>query len=214
MTKREELYFLAGAAVGGMAAWWLTKYHYEHLVIEVEGSESYIPGNEDKTLPGPEEDVDNGYPERERTFTHYKAPDKNELEKLAIKYRSSYWDNPPELNAEDGWEEGDSEYPKEEPADHPYIIPEEEFSEGRLTYDKVTLFYHGGDNTLIEEGIPYEEFDQQLVEQSIGSDNVEALKLSEEGIIYVRNERLGIDYMIIMERDSYGKEILGLGADG
>lgn len=212
MTKREGLYFAAGAAVGGVVAWLLTKYHYEHLVIEVEGSESYIPGNEDKTLPGPEEDVQNDTePEKERVWTNYKAPAQEELEKLATKYRSDYWDNPPEFNAEDGWEEGDSEYPKEEPADKPYIIPEEEFSEGRLTYDKVTLFYHSGDNTLLEEGVPYEEFDQSMVEQAIGTENVEALKLSEEGIIYVRNERLGIDYMIIMERDSYGQEILGAG---
>ena len=212
MTKREGLYFAAGAAVGGVVAWLLTKYHYEHLVIEVEGSESYIPGNEDKTLPGPEEDVQNDTePEKERVWTNYKAPAQEELEKLATKYRSDYWDNPPEFDAEDGWEEGDSEYPKEEPADKPYIIPEEEFSEGRLTYDKVTLFYHSGDNTLLEEGVPYEEFDQSMVEQAIGTENVEALKLSEEGIIYVRNERLGIDYMIIMERDSYGQEILGAG---
>ena len=212
MTRREVLYFAAGAAVGGIVAWLLTKYHYEHLVIEVDGSESYIPGNEDKTLPGPEEDVKNdAEPEKERVWTNYKAPAQEELEKLAIKYRSDYWDNPPEFNAEDGWEEGDSEYPKEEPADKPYIIPEEEFSEGRLTYDKVTLFYHSGDNTLLEEGVPYEEFDQSMVEQAIGTENVDALKLSEEGIIYVRNERLGIDYMIIMERDSYGQEILGAG---
>lgn len=212
MTKREGLYFAAGAAVGGVVAWLLTKYHYEHLVIEVEGSESYIPGNEDKTLPGPEEDVQNDTePEKERVWTNYKAPAQEELEKLATKYRSDYWDNPPEFNAEDGWEEGDSEYPKEEPADKPYIIPEEEFSEGRLTYDKVTLFYHSGDNTLLEEGVPYEEFDQSMVEQAIGTENVDALESSEEGIIYVRNERLGIDYMIIMERDSYGQEILGAG---
>lgn len=212
MTKREGLYFVAGAAVGGVVAWLLTKYHYEHLVIEVEGSESYIPGNEDKTLPGPEEDVQNDTePEKERVWTNYKAPAQEELEKLATKYRSDYWDNPPEFDAEDGWEEGDSEYPKEEPADHPYIIPEEEFSEGRLTYDKVTLFYHSGDNTLLEEGVPYEEFDQSMVEQAIGTENVDALESSEEGIIYVRNERLGIDYMIIMERDSYGQEILGAG---
>ena len=223
MDKRVITAFVGGAAVGGAVAWWLTKQHYENLVLEVEGSESYIPGNEDKTVPGPEEDVKKESDAVEYTpveFTHYKPSPYKDIVEAASKYRSEFWDNPPEFSAEDGWEMGDTDdgqYPKEEPADRPFIISEEQFSETQLDYDKVTLFYHSGDGTILEESVPYEEFDQKMIEDAIGTDNVEILKKkmqeaedpNKDVEVYVRNERLGIDYMIIAEPGSFGKDRIG-----
>lgn len=225
MDKRVIITFVGGAAVGGAVAWWLTKQHYENLIIEVEGSESYIPGNENKTVPGPEEDteedkgltIDYNPPE----FKHYKPSSYKDITEAAKKYRSEFWDNPPEFSAEDGWEMGDTDddglYPKEEPAERPFVITEEQFSETQLDYDKVTLFYHSGDGTILEESVPYEEFDQKMIEDAIGTDNVEILKKKMEEAedpekdveIYIRNERLGIDYMIIAEPGSFGKDRIG-----
>ena len=203
MTKRDGIIFATGLAIGGVIGWFLAKDHYTHLEIklpEVELPEK--KEQESEQAPTVE------YHAEKAVFAHDDALKKEDLNKLAEKYRSKFWDNPP---SGIDWEAGDVPPPKEGPADAPYIIPEEEFSEGRLDYDKVTLYYHAMDNTMIEEGIPYEEFDQKMVEDAIGEKNIEALKTSADGMIYVRNEGLGIDYMIIMERDSYGAEVLGAG---
>ena len=213
MTKRDVIIFVAGAAVGGAVAWLIAKDHYTNFEIA-------LPAVEFEKKEEKQEEASNNFEKvvdetatvegfrggKKPVFSHEEMLKKEELEKLAEKYRSKFWDNPP---AGIDWEVGDAPPPKEGPADAPFIISEEDFSEGCLTNDKVTLYYHALDDTMIEEGVPYEEFDQKMVEDAIGEKNINALKASDEGIIYVRNEGLGIDYMIIMERDSYGADVLG-----
>lgn len=214
MTRKDVFIFAAGAAVGGAVAWLIAKDHYTHLEIELPEYDIPEKPKEEKNKEELADEAGESTTEnraKKVVFEHDDLLRKEDLDKLVAKYsKSQFWNNPHPLEIiekDDVWEM--DEPPKEGPADEPYIISEEEFSEGMLSNDKVTLYYCAMDDTLIEEGVPYEEFDQKTVEDAIGGKNVDALKASDDGIIYVRNENRGIDYMIIMERDSYGADVLG-----
>lgn len=88
----------------------------------------------------------------------------------------------------------------------PCVISVEAFHEGKPYYDKITLFYYENDDTLSTE----EEEILSNVEEIVG----EALlsfgeQSGDPDIVYVRNERLSIDYEIIRLMKSYQETVLG-----
>lgn len=87
------------------------------------------------------------------------------------------------------------------PSPIPYVIDFEEFCEEYENHDKVTLTYYEGDDTLADET---EEIIAD-VSETIGD---EALKCFGQGsddpdVVYVRNERLGIDYEVVRQGNKY-----------
>ncbi len=84
---------------------------------------------------------------------------------------------------------------------NPYIITEEEFSSEKLHYDKISAVYYA-DGTLVDE-------DEEMIEinDTVGYDALDELVNNET--VYVRNERLGIDYMVTQTNNSYADYILG-----
>lgn len=88
----------------------------------------------------------------------------------------------------------------------PYVISESEFSYGDLPQDKETVNYYDGDDTLIDE-----DESVMIIEDTIG---YEALReFNEDDIVYVRNERLGVDYEVILNHGSWSHEMLGIEED-
>jgi hypothetical protein len=88
----------------------------------------------------------------------------------------------------------------------PYVITTEEFAEDMNHFDKLTIYYYEDDQTLADENEEMIEDvasvvgDEALNEFGRGSDDPE--------IVYVRNEKMEIDYEVIRLSKSY-KETVG-----
>ena len=91
--------------------------------------------------------------------------------------------------------------------DTPYVILTEEFNEGNPEYDKVSLAYYEEDDTLTddnEEIIPNPEDIIGYALSCFGQDS------NDPDIVYVRNEKLGIDYEVCRIPKSYQATVLGI----
>lgn len=106
-------------------------------------------------------------------------------------------------------EEGPTEDTGEgENAAHPsadtYIISDEQFVRECLNYEKREYRYYNEDSTLCNE-------EDEVLEDHIliGEKNIDALKNSTDGLIYVRNDFLKIDYEIQLMEGSYDEQVLG-----
>lgn len=85
----------------------------------------------------------------------------------------------------------------------PYIIDEDEFAED-IIFEKVTITYYEGDDTLCDT-------DESImkIEDIIGREALDEGFIDD--ILYVRNEKLGIDYEVVREQGAYSEIVLGLG---
>jgi len=89
------------------------------------------------------------------------------------------------------------EYPE------PYVISEEEFSEEFLHHDKLNAQYYTDDDTFCDDK-------EETIDDVLGILGEEAyLAIQENGVVYVRNEQISVDYEITRIKNSYAKLILG-----
>jgi len=94
-----------------------------------------------------------------------------------------------------------------EKPDEPYVITHDEYFEGALDFNQVTLTYYEGDGVLADDR------DQVIEDEegTAGSSNL--LRFghgsNDRNIVYVRNERLSIDIEILRSDGKYAKEVLG-----
>lgn len=84
-------------------------------------------------------------------------------------------------------------------ANEPYIIPPEEF--GELEDHEQITFWHCSDGVLIDEN------DERVedVEGAVGGDYAEHFGEYDEGAVHIRNDRLKVDYEILLEMRSYAE---------
>jgi hypothetical protein len=91
--------------------------------------------------------------------------------------------------------------------DHPYVITEEEFVDGEPGYQPIDLTYFEGDDTLADDQ------DKPItdVEGTVGADNLTKFGqgCKEPDIVYIRNERLGVDFEVTKSEGKYTREVLG-----
>jgi len=104
----------------------------------------------------------------------------------------------------------ENEHPQEEDHSNPYIISLEEFSEEHPEYDKSTIYYYVSDDTLTDEN---EEI-MDDIPGTVGDEALDLFTVDDDGhasgdVVYVRNERLAIDYEIVGLYKSY-KETMGI----
>lgn len=89
----------------------------------------------------------------------------------------------------------------------PYEISLEQFTEEMDHFDKVTIYYYADDDTLADEK------EEIITERDILIGEETLLYMDEEfkdgGVIYVRNERMSIDYEIICLNKSYAETVIG-----
>ena len=92
--------------------------------------------------------------------------------------------------------------------DTPYIISNEMFEDSELQYNQNTLTYYQGDRVLVDEK------DQPLpIKSAIGDGNLQFGKASGDlNIVYIRNERLEVDFEVIQSLGTYTEEVLGVAA--
>lgn len=94
--------------------------------------------------------------------------------------------------------------------DKPYVITHDEFFEGEGDYDNNSLTYYEQDDTLVDE----RDHPVDDMENIIGEDNLVRFGhgSKDRNIVYVRNDKLEIDYEIVKSPGSF-LEALGLGPE-
>ena len=116
-------------------------------------------------------------------------------------------------DAEDSEEDEDGDDEELDPSEglpdgsrQPYPITEEQFSEEYVeTFDKVCVTYYANDETLAEG-------DEKIDINVVGWDNITLRGAKRNGpyMVYIRNEKLRIDYEVTIELTAYCEEVLGI----
>lgn len=89
----------------------------------------------------------------------------------------------------------------------PYVIHQDEYMENEPEHSQVTVTYYDGDDVLVDE----RERPIPDVDETIG---LEATKLFGHGstdpnIVYVRNDRLDLDFEVVLSTGKYAEIVLG-----
>lgn len=91
--------------------------------------------------------------------------------------------------------------------DEPYIITKDEFLENEHNHSQESLTFYEGDDALSDSK------DQVLVNPKnlVGADTLDRFGYGseDENIVYVRNEKLELDFEIARSPGSFGEEVLG-----
>lgn len=106
------------------------------------------------------------------------------------------------------------EHPSEEDTNRPYVITEDQFNDEHFEFEKRTLVYLSGDDTLVSE-------DEEVLsaQDLLGTRVVSYIKMvgkdysvGNDGtlVIYVRNLSIGEDFEVIWSDMSYGRDYLGI----
>ena len=95
-----------------------------------------------------------------------------------------------------------------EGSDAIYMISTEEFLQGREDHDKLTITYFEADDTLCDERDGIIPNPQDVVGHS-ALQSFGTIK-TDPDVVYVRNEKVGVDFEIIRNKSSYVEQILGV----
>lgn len=91
--------------------------------------------------------------------------------------------------------------------EHPYIISQEEFMTNEDGFEQNSITYYLGDGTLADER------DQEIpfVDPIVGEENLTKFGYGsgDARILYIRNERLSIDFEIALSDGKFSHEVLG-----
>lgn len=186
-TLKNLLLLAIGAGIGSLVTYRLLKDKYEALVEEE--IESVKETFSRRTTPVYDE-LDNGLTQEEYEeglgHLEYKSP---------ARERTAY-------NHISRPEEAD-----ENEILAPYVINVVEYNDTNLHFDKSTIYYYNLDDTLVDENEePIADVDMVigdgLMRFGEGSDDPD--------IVYVRNEKLAIDYEVIRSEKSYQETVLGI----
>ena len=97
----------------------------------------------------------------------------------------------------------DEDHPRDDlpPEDKPYVITQKEYVE-EMDFSKETVVYYEKDDILTDM------FDREVViEDTIGRDVLNHFNEDEEDTAYARNDKLGVDYEIILEHKSFASVV-------
>lgn len=115
--------------------------------------------------------------------------------------------DPREAQKNDGWN-----YPEElqnRSEDHPYVIHQDEFKQGESGYDQTTYTWYAVDEVMVEEGSKDPLTD---VDFSVGLENLNKFGhgTDDVDVVFVRNDKLELEYEICRLHTSYEEEVVGL----
>lgn len=194
--------FVAGAVVGVLAS---KAYFRKQADDEIRQMRDYV-NKKEAQLKEKEEDIS----EEPSSPDNFASLAKDEEAKAAyFKYATTMPVN--DIKKEDFDEMKErlekGEHPEEE-HDEPYILSVEEFEDGRPGYDSIGLSYYDGDDSLVDDS-------EELVDvdETVGADNLKAFADSDEDSMYIRNDKLGVDYEIIRVDGNFYDDIFTEGDD-
>lgn len=188
MNTKNILIFSAGVVVGAVIGTLVTKNRYERMYEEIV-EEEVAPVRERTPRP---RNHHNGYSKIIKTY----GGDVEAAEAMA---------DPAEL--EHPLDEGE-EYDRCEQLSNngnmfnpPYIVSADQHYDENPHFDKITVCYYEGDSTLADES---EEIIQD-VDGTIGENALVSFghMSGDPNVVYVRNERLSIDYEVIRLSKKY-----------
>lgn len=175
---KQLLYFSAGLAIGGLVGWLATKKHYEKK-------------------------ADREIDEMRQAYGVTEISEKEYKEKLE-ETREMY--DPDELVTEETAEDDEyiqyDDFPLEERCQKPYVIGPDLYSEDFHGFSKNVLVYWAGNDMLMDDN------QEQVtdVEGIIGRESLEHFGEFESGTVFVRNERMGSDFEVLLEEGAYGED--------
>lgn len=171
---KQVLYFSLGAAIGSLVTWLCVKGHYEKKADkEIMEMREAYEDDMHKMTELIEEHTD-------ELIDEY--GEESELED--------------DILEEDYIEHDD--FPREERADKPYVIGPDVYSEDFHGFDKCVLVYWQGNDMLLTD-----EQEIMDIETTITREALEHFGEYESGTVFVRNERLGCDFEVLLEEGSW-----------
>jgi hypothetical protein len=112
----------------------------------------------------------------------------------------------PQRRQDKGWNY-ETELPQRS-KNHPYVIHQDEFNEKNNEYTQLTWTYYAADNILLDE------HDEVVVrpELTVGEMNLKRFGhgSDDENVVFVRNDRIEIEWEICRTLKSYEVEVLGM----
>lgn len=203
-TLNKVIIFAVGVAIGSAVAWKLTKSKYEKIMIEEEKSMREYYNNKVKTYEDAANTLHDFYHEKEkREETKKESETKPESEESKVL-----------KDLKDRYSEilKDHKYTIDEPCydggeDRPYVIPPEEFGNAD-EYDIISLNYYA-DGVLADDwNDPIED-----LEATVGEDFASHYGEYEDDCVYVRNNRLKVEYEILKSLSKFSDIIKESGDD-
>lgn len=209
--------FTAGAAIGSVVTWKVIKNKYEQIskeeiesvreeyqrltkIMRMEidacrkatAAHTKVDDAVDEDDDEADDEADADYPDDDdRDFTE-KEKEQVEYYKITSRYRGSYEEN--NENDEEGEENGDDEVPY---INGPYVITPEDFASSPPGYNCCPLDYYK-DGVLADGwGVPMD------IEETIGEEALDHFGEYVDDVVYVRNERLELDYEVTRDPRTY-----------
>lgn len=176
---KQILYFSIGAAVGAVSAWFITKQYYKKRL---------------------QEDIDAIREDYEDEYTKERVEDKvKELGYISDEDEKEVPINP--VNAEDYDENGvkrDDVNPfPYEPSNVPYPINPDQYHD-EMVFDKMTLSYYEDTGSLVSD-----EEEEVNISDFIGRESLDHFGEYESDVLYVRNEKMGTDFEVVLIHGAY-----------
>lgn len=198
-TLNKVIIFAAGAVIGSLVAWKLTKTRYEKIMIEEEQSLREYYNKKVKVIEDTATDLHDSYQRREDELRK-KLEEETEKEPEIVQDMDELHDKEFDRYAEIL---KDHKYSQEEPCfdagtnGKPYVVSPDEFGEAD-GYDIITLNYYADGVVADDWNDPIED-----IGATIGEDFASHYGEYEEDVVYVRNDRLKVEYEILRSNLRY-----------
>lgn len=146
-----------------------------------------------------------GYKENNLNTTHEPIEDIKVIEEPILNLEKNVFDENRKLEAIDTWDYA-VEVKSRDP-EVPYVIHKDEMSQNEKEYEQSSLTYYEDDDVLADER------DEPITDQDeiVGVHNLGKFGhgSNDPNIVYVRNDRLGVDYEIARSKGSFAEEVHG-----
>lgn len=208
-TLNKVIIFAAGAVIGSLVAWKLTKTKYERIMTEEDKSLREYYNKKIKLIEDTATDLHDSYQRREDALRK-KLEEKSEKEPEIVQTMDELHDAEFDRYAE---VLKDHKYSHDEPCfdedakDRPYVVSPDEFGNGD-DYDIITLNYYADGVVADDWNDPIEDLGA-----TIGEDFASHYGEYEEDVVYVRNDRLKVEYEILRSNLRYEDTVKDDGDD-
>lgn len=175
--------FGLGAAVGSAASWYFFKTKYEQLAQEeIDSVKEVFSKKENKTVEESEQQDDDEEEDHKKKESLARE-DPNITEYTSILVNEGYTNESVKNTIG---------------SEIPYVISPQEFGEN-YDYEVITLNYYA-DGVLTDS-----EYDEPVedIENVVGQESLTHFGEYEEDSVYVRNDRLRVDYEILLDERKY-----------
>lgn len=212
---------IISATAGGVVGTVITKRvlnesYSEILAIEIDEAKRFYDGLHKRgVFETPESTV--AAAEATRALVEYQGQDPDEEEETHIIPVEVVEAIPEEIEEENIFDSQttstfnyESELAKRTPG-QPYVITDAEYLQNESGYEQVTLTYYAGDNVLADDR------DQMVenVSRIVGDENLNRFGhgSNDSRVVYVRNDKMSVDYEILLHDGDYSVVVHGYTPD-